>query len=198
MKKVFSITECFPKLNKQLGEAWQSIDWKACQSFIDRLQRSIAVAMEYENYSKVHELRRILYKSKAWNLVCTRRVTQDNQGKRTAGVDKIKLLSPAQRMELVEGLNDGIERHWSPVRQVEIAKKNGKIRTLGIPTIEDRVYQAKLKGIIEPCYETIAEPNSYGFRPMRSTKDAIEQIFNAVKRKKQAWILEGDKDFLII
>ena len=38
----------------------------------------------------------------------------------------------------------------------------------------DRVYQAKLKGIIEPCYETIAEPNSYGFRPMRSTKDAIE------------------------
>ena len=53
-------------------------------------------------------------------------------------------------MELVEGLNDGIERHWSPVRQKLL---NGKIRTLGIPTIEDRVYQAKLKGIIEPCYE---------------------------------------------
>ena len=37
MKKVFSINECFPKLNK-LGEAWQSIDWKACQTHIDRLQ----------------------------------------------------------------------------------------------------------------------------------------------------------------
>jgi len=95
-------------------------------------------------------------------------------------------------MELIEGLNDGIERHWSPVRQVEIAKKNSKIRTLGIPTIKDRVYQAKLKGIIEPCYETIAEPNSYGFRPMRSTKDAIRQIFNAVGQKQEAWILEGD------
>jgi len=119
-------------------------------------------------------------------------VTQDNQGKRTAGVDKIKLLSPAQRMDLVEKLNDGIERHWSPVRQVEILKKNGKIRTLGIPTIKDRVYQAKLKGIIEPCYETIAEPNSYGFRPMRSTKDAIRQIYLSIRLKKQAWILEGD------
>ena len=168
MKKVFSIKECFPKLNKQLGEAWQSIDWKACQSHVDRLQRSISVAMEYGDYAKVHELRRILFKSKAYNLLCTRRVTQDNQGKRTAGVDNIKLLSPAQRMDLVEKLNDGIERHWSPVRQVEILKKNGKIRTLGIPTIKDRVYQAKLKGIIEPCYETMAEPNSYEFRPMRS------------------------------
>ena len=124
MKKVFSIKECFPKLNrKQLGEAWQSIDWKACQTHVDRLQRSISVAMEYGDYKKVHELRRILYKSRAYNLLCTRRVTQDNQGKRTADVDKIKLLSPAQRMELVEGLNDGIEKHWSPVRQVEIAYK---------------------------------------------------------------------------
>ena len=148
--------------------------------------------MKYGDYSKVHELRRILYKSKSYDLLCTRRVTQDNKGKRTAGVDNIKLLTPAQRMELVENLNDGFERHWSPVRQVEILKKNGKIRTLGIPTIKDRVYQAKLKGIIEPCYETIAEPNSYGFRPMRSTKDAIEQIFLATRSKKQAWILEGD------
>jgi RNA-directed DNA polymerase len=124
MKKVFSINECFPKLNRQQqGEAWQSIDWKACQSHVDRLQRSISVAMKYGNYEKVHKLRRILYKSKAYNLLCTRRVTQDNQGKRTAGVDKIKLLSPAQRMELVEGLDDGIERQRSPVRQVEIAKR---------------------------------------------------------------------------
>ncbi len=148
--------------------------------------------MEHGNKSKVRKLRRILYKSKAWNLICTRRVTQDNQGKKTAGVDGIKLLPPDQRMDLVGKLNDGIERKWSPVRQVEIAKKNGKIRTLGIPTIKDRVYQAKLKGIIEPCYEVIAEPNSYGFRPMRSTKDAIGQIFLGISHKKEAWVLEGD------
>jgi len=96
-------------------------------------------------------------------------------------------------MELVGNLKDGIERKWSPVRQSEIAKKNGKIRTLGIPTIKDRVYQAaKLKGIIEPSYEVIAEPNSYGFRPMRSTKDAIAQIFSGIANKNEAWVLEGD------
>ncbi len=72
------------------------------------------------------------------------------------------------------------------------SKKNGKIRTLGIPTIKDRVYQAKLKGILEPCYEVIAESNSFGFRPMRSTKDAIEQIFNAIRKKDDGWVLEGD------
>jgi len=188
-----STVKSTPKLNiKQLGEAWQQVNWKACQRHVDRLQQSISVAMEYENWKKVKKLRRVLYKSEAYNLICTRKVTQDNQGKRTAGVDKVKLLTPAQRYDLVSNMKDGIERHWKPVRQVEIAKKNGKIRTLGIPTIEDRVYQAKLKGIIEPCYETIAETNSYGFRPMRSTKDAIESIFNSIKRKKDAWILKGD------
>ena len=182
-----------PKLNKQqLGEAWSSINWKKCQRHVDRLQRSIAHATKQGNKKMVQKLGKILYKSEAWNLICTRRVTQDNQGKKTAGVDGIKLLSPDQRMDLISKLNDGIERKWNPVRQVEIAKKNGKIRTLGIPTIKDRIYQAKLKGIIEPCYETIAEPNSYGFRPMRSTKDAIEQIFVRISHKKEAWVLEGD------
>ena len=59
----------------------------------------------------------------------------------------------------------------------------------------DRIYQAKLKDIIEPCYETIAETNTYGFRPMRSTKDTIEAIFNALRFKEEAWILEGDRIF---
>jgi len=188
-----SALTCSPKLNRtQLGEAWNSINWKQCQRYVDRLQRSIAVATDYFNWKQVKKLRKILYNSEAYNLICTRKVTQDNQGKKTAGVDKVKSLTPAQRYDAVSKMKDGIERHWKPVRQVEIPKKNGKTRTLGIPTIEDRIYQAKLKGIIEPSYETIAEANSYGFRPMRSTKDAIKQIFSAVSRKKDSWILEGD------
>ncbi len=187
------LNKVFPKLNKQqLGEAWNLINWKKCQRHVDRLQKSIALATKRKEEKKVRKLGKILYESEAWKLICIRRVTQDNQGKKTAGVDRIKLLPPDQRMDLVGKLNDGIERKWSPVRQVEIAKKNGKIRTLGIPTIKDRVYQAKLKGIIEPCYEVIAEPNSYGFRPMRSTKDAIGQIFLGISHKKEAWVLEGD------
>ena len=187
------VAKASPKLNKQqLGEAWKTVKWKKCQRHVDRLQRSIALATERGDKKMVRKLGRILYKSESWNLICTRRITQDNKGKKTAGVDGVKLLDPAQRMDLVVKLTPRIERKWSPVKQIEIPKKNGKIRTLGIPTIKDRIYQAKLKGIIEPCYEAIAEPNTYGFRPMRSTKDAIAQIFLSVRRKEEAWVLEGD------
>ena len=99
---------------EQQREAWLLIDWKSCQSHTDRLQSSIA--MKYGNYAKMHELRRILYKSQAWNYVCTRKVTQENQGKKTAGIDSIKSLSPSQRYELSTNINDNIERHWNPVR----------------------------------------------------------------------------------
>jgi RNA-directed DNA polymerase len=99
MKKE-GLNKTLPKLNKQqLGEAWKSVNWKKCQRHVDRLQRSIASAMERGDKKMVRKLQRILYQSESYNLICTRKVTQDNQGKRTAGVDGVKELSPTQRME---------------------------------------------------------------------------------------------------
>ena len=96
-----SLKKTSPKLNKQqLGEAWTSVNWKKCQRHVDRLQRSIAKATESGHKKLTRKLRRILWKSEAYNLICTRKITQDNQGKKTAGVDGIKELDPAQRMEL--------------------------------------------------------------------------------------------------
>ena len=78
----------------------------------------------------------------------------------------------------------------SPVLQVEIPKKNGSIRQLGIPTISDRIAQTVIRNQIEERLEMIFHPQSYGYRPKRSAHQALEQV-----RKncwKYDWVIDLD------
>ena len=68
-----------------------------------------------------------------------------------------------------------------PVLQVEITKKDGSLRQLGIPTISDRVAQTVVKNQIEKRMEKIFHPNSYGYRPNRSAHQALQQV------RKNCW-----------
>lgn len=130
----------------------------------------------------------------AWSARClaVRRVTQDNRGKRTPGVDGVASLTPKQRMALIEELQDLSDWTVDPIRRTYIEKRGTtEKRGLGIPTMRDRAMQALVKLALEPEWEAKFEPNSYGFRPSRSAHDAIGAIFNSI-RFKPKYVLDAD------
>lgn len=133
-------------------------------------------------------------KSEAARLLAVRRVTQENQGKKTAGVDGIKKVKPQQRFVMARTIHPTNWKHQKakPVRRVWIPKP-GKTekRPLGIPVMAERAKQALVKAALEPEWEAVFEANSYGFRPGRSCWDAIEAIYNNI-RYKQKFVLDAD------
>lgn len=77
-----------------------------------------------------------------------------------------------------------------PVKEVEIPKKDGKVRKLGIPTIGDRVAQMVVKDYLEARFEKIFSPNSYGYRPDKSAHQALEKVRQNCR--KTDWIIDLD------
>jgi RNA-directed DNA polymerase len=170
---------------------WEQIDWSQCEYKVRRLQARIVKATQEGRHGKVKALQWLLTHSFHGRALAVKRVTH-NQGKNTPGVDGAIWSTPASRYKAIDTLR---RRGYfpQPLRRVYIPKANGKLRPLGIPTMKDRSMQALYLLALLPVAETTADPNSYGFRPKRSTADAIEQCFCALARKTSPqWVLEGD------
>jgi RNA-directed DNA polymerase len=172
-----------------VSDEWSTTPWRKLERYVYRLQKRIYKAKQRHDMRAVRGLKRVITRSKAAKTLAVRQVTQDNRGKRTAGVDGVRNLNPTERLKMATTLS--LQGKASPVRRVWIPKpgKDEK-RPLGIPTMTDRARQALAKMVLEPEWEAIFEPNSYGFRPGRGCHDAIEQIHIALRGKK--YILEAD------
>ena len=172
-------------------QQWHDIDWWRVQRNVRAMQIRIAKACREGNWRRVKALQRMLTRSRSARYLAVRRVTE-NQGKRTAGVDRVLWDTPDAKWKAANGLR----RHGykpRPLRRVFIPKSNGKERPLGIPTMTDRAMQALYLLALAPIAETTGDPNSYGFRIERSTADAMGQLFVCLSKKVSAqWVLEAD------
>jgi RNA-directed DNA polymerase len=177
-------------LMKRMME-WKAIPWRKLERKVFKLQTRIFKARRRGDLKAMRKLQKTLTRSWSGKCLAVRRVTQDNQGKNTAGIDGVKSLSPLQRLALVQSMS--LSSKANPSRRVWIPKPGNQAekRPLAIPTIADRALQALVKLALEPEWEALFEPNSYGFRPGRSAHDAIEAIFNAVSLKAK-FLLDTD------
>jgi len=169
---------------------WNQIDWKSVSILVQKWQQRIYSASKTGDMKGVRHAQHVLLNSYSARLLAVRRVTQDNKGKKTAGVDGIESLNPKQRVALAYELKVGTKA--SPMRRGWIPKP-GKVekRPLGIPTIRDRALQALVKLALEPEWEAKFEADSYGFRPGRGAHDAIKSVLNNLQ-KKAKFVLDAD------
>lgn len=169
---------------------WKDLPWREIERRVFKLQKRIYRASGRGDVKAVHRLQRLLMKSWSARCLAVRRVTQDNQGKKTAGVDGVKSLTPPQRLEMTRELE--LSRRAQPTRRVWIPKPGkAEKRPLGIPTMHDRAAQALTKLALEPEWEAKFEAGSYGFRPGRSCHDAVAAIFSSISHQAK-YVLDAD------
>lgn len=113
---------------------WRNVNWRKLEKRIFKLQKLIYQASSRGDIKAIRRLQKTMMRSWSAKMLAVRRVTQDNQGKMTAGVDGVKSLTPKQRFKLVSKL--GKNRKIFPTRRIWIPKPGTEEkRPLGIPVM---------------------------------------------------------------
>ena len=121
--------------------------------------------------------------------------------KKAAGIDGRTLESYTQE-EMYQAIDETVrlmkakQYKPQPVRRINIEKENGKERSLGIPTVIDKIIQQGMTRILEAIYEPTFQPESYGYRPGKGAHEALKEINHMLMQKRVNWIIEADiKEF---
>jgi RNA-directed DNA polymerase len=131
---------------------WNQLPWRKLEKVVFKLQKRIFRASQRGDVKAVRRLQKTLMRSWSAKCLAVRKVTQENTGKKTAGVDGVKSLTPKQRLELVKSLK--ITQKSQPTRRVWIPQPGTtEKRGLGIPCMTDRALQALVKLALEPEWE---------------------------------------------
>jgi RNA-directed DNA polymerase len=138
----------------QDSNEWAQTPWRKLEKYVFQLQKRIYRARQRGDWKTVRGLQRILRQSRAAKTLAVRRVTQDNDGKKTPGIDGAAKLSPKERLEMVQTMN--LSDKARPVRRVWIPKPGKtEMRPLGIPMCAAYcISYTSLLGIVlaEPVY----------------------------------------------
>src|SRR6266480_7275588 len=84
------------------SESWRKLPWRKFEQHVYRIQKRIFRAEQRGNVRAVHKLQKLLIKSRSARLIAVRRVTQENQGKKTAGIAGVKSVHPKQRLKMAD------------------------------------------------------------------------------------------------
>ena len=169
---------------------WKTMPWRKLEVRVCKLQRRISQATIRGEPQKARSLQKLLAASWSAQSLAVRRVTQENKGKKTAGVAGVTSLTPPQRLQLISAMAlyapvKPVRRMWRP--------KPGTLaeRPLGMPIMHDRAAQGLAKLALEPEWEARFAPHSVGCRPGRSCQEAIAQIFEIIKHTPR-YVLDAD------
>jgi hypothetical protein len=140
-------------------EDWKAIPWRCVQRSVFRLQQRIYQAERRGDYEQVHNLQRLLLRSWSARCLAVRRVSQDNRGKRTPGVDGVANLTLKQRLALIEELRNVSSWQADAIRRTYIDKRGTtEKRGLGIPMLHshctsyNRLLDFALGRLASPAY----------------------------------------------
>jgi len=162
------------------------------ETFMDNVAKEmehlhkLAVANPDKRFQKLWEyIPTELWLSQAWEEI------RRNKGSQTPGIDKMtdEDIDLPRIHRLSERLRQSTYQPQA-VRRTYIPKNNGKLRPLGIPSLEDRIVQQGLRMVLEPIFEADFLPCSHGFRQGHSPHTALRDVVRRYPRV--SWVIEGD------